>query len=75
MSRRPLTGRADLLLALAGGDAVMADIAARLGYIHNVVFPEPQQVDGAESRESTEIVTTEVTHGTRPAVPWWRAQE
>jgi hypothetical protein len=75
MSRRPLTGRADLLLALAGGDAVMADIAARLGYIHNVVFPEPQQVDGAESRESTEIVTNEVTHGTRPAVPWWRAQE
>ncbi len=75
MSRRPLTGRADLLLALAGGDAVMADIAGRLGYVRNVVLPEPQRVEVAEPKETSEIVTTQVTHGPRPPVPWWRAQE
>ncbi len=75
MSRRPLTGRADLLLALAGGDAVMADIAGRLGYERKVILPEPQPIEVAEPEEAADVVTIEVTHGPRPPVPWWRAEE
>jgi len=75
MSRRPLMGRADILLALAGGDAVMADIAGRLGYERPVILPKSQPIQSDESEETTEIITTKVTHGPRPPVPWWRAQE
>jgi len=75
MRRRPLTGRADLLLALASGDAVMADIAGRLGYERRELLPELQRVEVAEQEETADVVTTEVALGPRPAVPWWRAQE
>lgn len=75
MSCRPQNGRADLLLGLASGDSVMADIASRLGYERKVILPDlPKEAELTEPEETSEIVKSVVAHAQRPPVPWWRAQ-
>ena len=74
MRRRPLIGRADLLLALASEDAVSADMADRLGFVH----VEPMIVPVLESPPETEHVAEplevgEASVAPRPPVPFWRA--
>ncbi len=75
MSRRPLTGRADLLLAMASEDAVVADLARRLGFQRIVALPEPQQPELIEPEEASDPIDSELKLAPRPPVPWWRAQE
>ncbi|MFT5324875.1 MAG: sulfatase activating formylglycine-generating enzyme [Planctomycetaceae bacterium] len=72
--RRPLTGRADLLLALASEEAVVADVAERLGFEHVQQLPEPGNITitGLEIGGGPIEVETELAP--RPPVPYWHAE-
>ena len=73
MSRRPLTGRADLVLALASEDAVTADVADRLGfeYIEAVV---PVLESPLEAAHAAPLDGEETGPASQPAELYWRAE-
>jgi formylglycine-generating enzyme required for sulfatase activity len=74
MSRRPLTGRADLLLALASEEAVVADVAERLGFEHVQQLPEPDTVTSGGIEFGSDPIEVETELAPRPPVPYWHAE-
>jgi hypothetical protein len=74
MSRRSLTGRADLLLALAEGEAVAGDMAARLGFERIVPIDLPAIEFGpVVTAEPQELPAPNVVRKHKP-IPFWRAE-
>jgi hypothetical protein len=74
MSRRSLTGRADLLLALAEGEAVAGDMAARLGFERIVPIDLPEIEFGpVVTAEPQELPAPNVVRKHKP-IPFWRAE-